>query len=272
MNLKTWTIKNMFLTEVIMLSGWRLVQVGLIIAIAGTYSFADSPTNSIYNRAVSENRNQRLRSFAGDSSGNSNTMGNSSVNVDKVDLPRISGKSASWIAVDKPRPKDVRVHDLVTIIVNEVSKHSSKEDTKSEREYSIDAALQDWLRYSSGSLRPDKQPNGDPKIGLSYEREFEGKGDNKRSDTLSARIQAEVIDVMPNGNLILEATHKVVTNEEETVITLTGTCRSKDVGVDNTIISTQLARLDVRKHHKGIVRDANKRGLLSGLIDWLAIF
>ena len=272
MNLKTWTIKNPFLTDAISTTGCRFIQIGLIIAIAGTYSFADAPTNSIYNRAIKENSNQRLRNFGGDSSGNTNTVGNSPVNVDKVESSRISGKSASWIAVDKPRPKDVRVHDLVTIIVNEVSKHASKEDTKSERDYSIDAALKDWLRYSSGSIRPDKQPSGDPKIGLSYSREFEGKGDNKRSDTLSARIQAEVIDVMPNGNLILEATHKIVTNEEETVITLTGTCRGKDVGVDNTIISTQLARLDVRKHHKGIVRDANKRGLLSGLIDWLAIF
>jgi len=272
MNLKSGTIKNLFLTEAISTFGCRFIQIGLIIAIVGTYSFAGPPTNSIYNRAVKKISNQRLRSFASDGSGNTNVVGNSSVNVDKVEQPRISRKSDSWIAVDKPRPKDIRVHDLVTIIVNEVSKHASKEDTKSEREYSVDAALKDWLRYSSGSLRPDKQPSGDPKIGFSYEREFEGKGDNNRSDTLSARIQAEVIDVMPNGNLILEATHKVVTNEEETVITLTGTCRSKDVGVDNTIISTQLAQLDVRKHHKGIVRDANKRGLLSGLIDWLAIF
>jgi len=272
MNLKTWTTKKWFLTDAISALGWRFIQVGLIMAIAGTNSFAGPPTNSIYNRAVEEISNQRLRSFADDSSGKTNAVGNFSVNADQVGQPRVRGNSASWIAVDKPRPKDVRVHDLVTIIVNEVSKHASKEDTKSEREYSVDAALKDWLRYSSGSLRPDKQPSGDPKIGFSYEREFEGKGDNKRSDTLSARIQAEVIDVMPNGNLILEATHKVVTNEEETVITLTGTCRSKDVGVDNTIISTQLARLDVRKHHKGIVRDANKRGLLSGLVDWLAIF
>ncbi len=272
MNLTSWTTKKMFHAEKISTMGRRLVQVGLIIAIFGTFSFAGTPTNSIYNRAVKEIRNQRLRSFGDDGSSNANVVGNSSVNTGKTERPRARGNSDSWIAVDKPRPKDIRVHDLVTIVVHEVSKHASKEDTKSERGYSIDAALKDWLRFNSGSIRPDKQPSGDPKVSFSFEREFEGKGNNKRSDTLSARIQAEVIDVMPNGNLILEATHKVVTNEEETTITLTGTCRSKDVGVDNTIISTQLARLDVRKHHKGIVRDANKRGLLSGLIDWLAIF
>ena len=78
--------------------------------------------------------------------------------------------------------------------------------------------------------------------------------------------------MLPNGNLRLEATHTIVTNEEETYITLTGICRSKDVGIDNKVLSDNLARLEIRKVHKGIARDANKRGLLSGLIDMLAIF
>jgi flagellar basal body L-ring protein FlgH len=66
--------------------------------------------------------------------------------------------------------------------------------------------------------------------------------------------------------------HSVITDEEETTITLTGVCRSKDVGADNTILSTQLARLDVQKHHRGTARDATKPGLLGGLLDWLTLF
>ena len=183
-----------------------------------------------------------------------------------------SVNSASWITVDKPRPKDIRVHDLVTIVVHEVSKHSTKADTESERDYSIDAALKDWIRLTDGNLRPDRQLRGDPRVGLSFQKEFEGKGDIEREDLLTARIQAEVIDVLPNGNLILEATHQVRTDEEETVITLTGTCRSKDIGPDNTVLSTQLARLDVQKYHRGQARDATKPGVVGGLLDWLTPF
>jgi len=179
---------------------------------------------------------------------------------------------ASWFAVEEPSPKDFRVHDLITIIVNEVSKHTTKEDTKADRDYGLDTTISDWIRLTGGNLRPDKQLHGDPKIGVSMKKEFEGKSDIKREDTLIARIQAEVIDIKPNGNLLLEATHRVITNDETTIITLTGTCRSKDIGVDNTIISSQIAKLEISKQSSGIARDANKRGLLSGLWDWIALF
>jgi len=241
-----------------------------------------APTNSLFLRTEQEAQLRKMRGITNTNdmqtaSPTSTAMKSSSESFGPAVQSRrtkikTSISKASWIAVDKPTPKDIRVHDLVSIVVHETSKHTTKEDTKAEREYSIDAALKDWLRLSGASLRPDKQTRGDPKVSFNFEREFEGKSDIKRQDTLSARIQAEVIDVLPNGNLVLEATHSVVTNEEETYITLTGICRSKDVGIDNKVLSDNLAQLEIRKMHKGIARDANKRGLLSGLIDMLAIF
>lgn len=249
-----------------------------------------APTNSIFLRAEQEEQIRKMRGITNTDGVQAATAAQASATTfsfasgDTSSGPLVpavpsrrpkiktSISKASWIAVDKPSPKDIRVHDLVSIIVHETSKHTSKEDVKSEREYSIEAALQDWLSLSGYDLKPAKQPDGDPKLGFNFAREFEGKGDVKRQDTLTARIQAEVIDVLPNGNLRLEATHSIVTNEEETHITLTGICRSKDVGIDNKVLSDNLAQLEIRKMHKGIARDANKRGLLSGLIDMLAIF
>jgi len=179
---------------------------------------------------------------------------------------------ANWFAVEEPTPKDFRVHDLVTIIVNEVSKHTVKADAEAEREHSIDFSLQDWIRLTGGNLRPDRQSRGDPKIKGSFNREFEGESDIKREDTLSARIQAEIIDVMPNGNLILEATHTMVVDGESTVITLTGTCRSKDVGVDNSLISSKISRLEIRKTHAGMAHDTTKRSLVAAILDFLNPF
>lgn len=227
--------------------------------------------NSVFSRAQQKYRSQSLRGNGSNSSVVS--AGNGSNEPVRVRMNNgISARKASWIAVHKPRPKDVGLHDLVTIVVHEVSKHSTKADTKAEREYTLDAALKDFIRLNGGNLRPDRQSRGDPKISLSFAKEFEGKGNVKREDMLTARIQAEVIDVMPNGNLLLEAMHTVVTDEEKTTITLTGICRGKDVGIDNTILSSQLARLDLQKHHQGMARDATKRGMLSGLLDFLSPF
>jgi flagellar L-ring protein precursor FlgH len=181
---------------------------------------------------------------------------------------RVSALEASWITVNIPQPKDFRVHDLIEIIVHEVSKHSTKADTKLERENDIDASLDDWIRFGSGiSLRPDRQSRGDPKVKGGIEREFEGKGEARRQDELSARIMAEVIDILPNGNLVLTAAKTVTTDEDETVMTLTGTCRSGDVGPGNSLISSKLANLEVTKLSTGAARDATKRSFLHRFLD-----
>jgi len=178
----------------------------------------------------------------------------------------------SWIAVAEPSPKDHQVHDLITIIVHEVSKHATKAQAQSEREYDINAALKDWFRFTKDNLRPSAKDHGEPKFEFSFKREFDGSGDVSREDSLAARVQAEIIDILPNANLVLEATHSITTDDETTTITLTGTCRSRDVGVGNTILSSQLARLRLRKGHSGSARDATRRGLLGRLLDWLNLF
>ncbi|MCP4707760.1 MAG: flagellar basal body L-ring protein FlgH [Planctomycetes bacterium] len=235
------------------------------------------PSNSIFQRAA---QNVQSRNFRGMSSnagvrpmagGYGASMYNTSQQASQ--MPRqMSVRNASWITVSKPRQKDFRLHDLVTIVVHEVSQHKTNTKTDAERDYSISAALTDWIRLSGGNLRPDKQTRGDPQIGLDFEKELKSKAKIERQDTVTARIHAEVIDVLPNGNLVLEATHNVTTDEEVMTITLTGMCRSKDIGVDNSVISTQLANLDLQKHHKGIARDAGKRGIISGFLDLILPF
>jgi len=173
---------------------------------------------------------------------------------------RVTAVKASWITVDVPRQKDYRVHDFVTIIVNEVSRSRTKSKSKLERENSIEAILEDWVRLENGRLRPDAQRGGNPSIVAGIEREFEGRGETDRQDMLTARITAEIIDVLPNGNLVLEATKSVTTDEDVTRITLTGMCRSSDIGADNTIISSKLARMEISKTHSGAAYGATKRG------------
>jgi len=245
----------------------KQITILCLVLVITTVGIAQE--NSLYQRADNETlaKNRRggvyVQAVSGNSSGGEEAL---------VKTNYTSILKASWFTVEEPSPKDFRVHDLVTIVVNEVSKHSTSADTKTERSYDLQAALKEWFKFEEGALRPKSSSAGTPKVDMSFDREFEGKGDVEREDTMSARIQAEIIDIMPNGNLVLEATHRLEMDEEVTVITLTGTCRSKDVGIDNAVISSKVADLRLTKKHEGVARDATKRGLLSGLIDWLAIF
>jgi len=273
-------------------------MVGCVAGMARQLSATAGQSNSLYLRAEEELSARKVRGGAVNVVGNVTTgkFGspgagrNHNVNLGRRSVASggafgLEGRSgsniarnigsvseASWFAVEEPTPKDFREHDLITIIVHEVSKHSVKADAKSEREHTIDFKLKDWLRLSGGNLRPDRQLRGDPSIAGDFDREFEGKSDIKREDSLSARIQAEIIDVLPNGTLVLEATHTMVVDEETTLITLTGTCRSKDINIDNTIISSKIARLEIKKTHTGMARDTTKRSLLARALDYLNPF
>ncbi len=180
-------------------------------------------------------------------------------------------RKANWFGVEEPSLRDFCVHDIISIVILEVSKHDTKAETDAERKSSIDTALDEFIHFNNGNLGAAAMTSGSPKLKASSSREFEGESEIKRTDTLSAQIAAKIIDVLPNGNLRLEATKMVGVDDETTTITLTGVCRSKDV-INNTIVSSKIAELMTKKVHTGIARDATKRSLLAKLFDFLNPF
>ena len=235
------------------------IAMGVLVWAPGAWG---GPNNSIFQREADQDgvRNSRGGLATGPGRPIGAEFGSSSRGV-------VSVQDASWIRVDVPRPRDYRVYDLVEIIVQEVSRSSTKANNKTERENTIDAVLKDWLRLSDGNLRPDRQSRGDPTISAAIEREFEGKADEKRVDTLTVRIQATVVDVLPNGNMVLEAVKEVGTDDDITRVTLTGMCRSTDISAANTISSEKIANMNLYKTHRGSARDAMKRGFISRIWD-----
>ncbi len=181
--------------------------------------------------------------------------------------------SVSFFAV-KPIPKRIfKVGDIITVIVRQKSyyKHDGTNDLS--RELALKAELKDWIRFKSRRLILDTLPAGDPKIDFKIKREFKGEGKKDRKDEVITRISCRVIDIQPNGNLVLEGGPDVIeTDGEKQVFTLTGTCRSEDVAADNTILSTQLYECHFKRVSKGSVRDAMRRGWAYRLWDFIRPF
>lgn len=178
----------------------------------------------------------------------------------------------SLIAVAPPEPKKFGLHDLVTIIVVENKRFQTDANTRTEKKFELQSELKDWFRFSGGKLIAATFPRGNPNIDYELESRVDNRGRLKRQDRLSARIAAEVIDVKPNGNLVLEATRRIVHDEEEITASLIGVCRSTDVSADNTILSSKVARFEFHATHSGAVRDGTRRGWLTRLIDLLRPF
>jgi flagellar L-ring protein precursor FlgH len=180
----------------------------------------------------------------------------------------------SPFAYELPQPEEIGVHDFITVIIRVSKTATSDANLKSEKDWELKSELAKWIRLDEQHrMIPQVFPKGNPAVDFNLENEYEGKGKVGRKDTLVTRITAEVIDVKPNGNLVLQAQEKVnITDEEGYVMTLTGSCRSRDVTVDNTILSSQIANLEIDVQHTGAARDAARRGWLMRAFDFLRPF
>src|SRR5688572_26467017 len=183
-------------------------------------------------------------------------------------------EDVSYYAVPVPEPKVIRKHDLVTIIVREESEYSSEGGAELTREARLEAAIDAFVKLNLDNVEIEGGAIGaePPRIDLSGSREFKGEGTVDRTDSFTARITAEVLDVKPNGTLVLQARKRIKTDDEEQVFVLSGTCRAEDITADNTILSTHLHDPELVKTHKGTVRNATRRGWGGRLLDAISPF
>ncbi len=180
----------------------------------------------------------------------------------------------SMFAVQPPKPRQYKVHDLVTIIVEETVKQTAQQETKADKTYSNNAQLNgiiDPMKLLELQLRAGNLSNLSV-IDAAANNKFDGKGNYQRNDQFSMKIQAEVIDIKPNGVLVLEASKTIDKSGELTTTVLSGNCRLEDITSSNTVLSTQLANLTLLTKNDGQVNDAGRKGWISRAIDTVFAF
>ncbi len=159
------------------------------------------------------------------------------------------------------------VGDLLTIIIKESS--SAKQDTSVERkkESSTDASIKTFFYPSDKHLVKDGQK---PAFKWSSKRESSGEGKSDSAAEIETKVTARVIDVQPNGNLLIEATREIEIGGSTLKIVLTGLVRPDDISADNTVESTYIA--DAKITYEGPMMEVMRRGLLERLMDFFNIF
>lgn len=175
----------------------------------------------------------------------------------------------SLTLVEPPEPRQFRVHDQIQILIQEQSRQSSSAKLNTKTDASMEAAISELpdlikllqLRLESGDRSSLASVNADAK------RDFKGDGKYERSESMSDRIQAVVIDVKPNGTLVLEARRTMTKDDQTQTVVVSGIARQEDVTTGNTVLSSQLAELTVKVESDGDVDDAAKKGWLTNLFE-----
>lgn len=185
--------------------------------------------------------------------------------------------ASSFAAVKVPEPRRFAKHDLITIIIRESTETDFEATMETEKEVGVDGEISQFPRFNlrdllNAQLRPNDMEEGVPAVGVDFGNEFTGEGGYSRSESITGRITAKVIDVKPNGMLVLEARKHLRTDEESLDLVITGSCRPEDVTIDNSVLSTQLYNLRLDKQHEGELRNSTKKGLLTKVMDLLFNF
>jgi len=150
---------------------------------------------------------------------------------------------------------DVRsrsVNDLVSIQVVESVSAVSGGQLASSRSSSLSANIT--------QLGGIKSPTGALAnlLGATSASTLAGAGSTTRTATITTMLAARVTHVLPNGYLVLEATKEIQVNSEKQVVTVRGVARPADLA-NNTVLSSNLADLEVQVNGKGVVGDAIHR-------------
>lgn len=173
----------------------------------------------------------------------------------------------SLIAVAVRPPRKFKGHDLITIIVRQQRKFESDGSLETKKKFEIQSELDAFIKFVNGGVGAAAFRRGRPNIDYKFDTRLRNQADKEREDRLTTRITAEIVDVKPNGNLVLQARGELAFDDEVSVMTLTGACRSEDVTPDNTVLSTQLAELNIKVTNTGAVRDGSRRGWITRLLD-----
>ncbi len=184
-------------------------------------------------------------------------------------------QSSSFVYQELPpeaRPRALQINDIITVIVDYRTQMLSEGDAESRKTANLSAALTDWLRFDGGSLKPAPQSDGAPTVTANLISQYRAESDIELRDSLSFRIGAKIVDIRPNGNLVIEAHQSIQVNEELWQISLTGVVPRESIQADRTISSNSIAELKIVKGEDGQVRDGYARGWLGRIYDRLHPF
>jgi flagellar L-ring protein precursor FlgH len=152
--------------------------------------------------------------------------------------------------------------DTVTILVDERQQVEADESLATEKTTDMKASIDDF------NVDPDAfDPL--PSFAISSSNVFDGSADLRKEGTFVTRITAVVVDVQPNGNLVVEGRRLVGFDGEEKWMTVTGVIRPFDVSSSNTIRSEQVANATIRYESSGELKRAMDKGWFSKAVDFI---
>ncbi len=163
--------------------------------------------------------------------------------------------------------KAFRIHDVVMIVVLESLTASTDGQVKNARASNANSSITSLFGALKTSNSLQNLLNASAASGLT------AQGQSTTDSSLSTTFGAEVVDVLPNGMLVVQATRQLTFSQQTQLIKLRGLVRPEDVSNQNQVLSTAMTDLELEVTGKGIVNDSTYRqNPLVRLLEKLLVF
>jgi len=100
-------------------------------------------------------------------------------------------------------------------------------------------------------------------LGASSANDFEGKGDSDANNKFTGTIAVTVVEVLPNGNLVVSGEKQLGINQGSEFIRFSGVVNPSNILSGNVVSSTQVANAQIEYRGNGQIDSAQVMGWLS---------
>ncbi|HVN01630.1 MAG TPA: flagellar basal body L-ring protein FlgH [Caulobacteraceae bacterium] len=159
-----------------------------------------------------------------------------------------------------------RVGDILTVLVtvNDSAKTSNTSNTALTTSNAMGIPNFFGLESSLGKVMPSVDPS--KLITTNTATSSQGAGGVNRAEQINLTIAAVVTQVLPNGNMVIQGSQEIKTNNDVRQLTVAGIVRPEDISSSNTILSSQIAEARINYGGRGDVSAVQKTPAGTGLL------
>ncbi|MDD3581043.1 MAG: flagellar basal body L-ring protein FlgH [Desulfobacca sp.] len=160
------------------------------------------------------------------------------------------------------------IGDIITIVIQESSKASEIANTKADRTSGVKAGVSSLFGLSwPFKAFSDQSVSADTMVEGTVGNVSKGEGKTERQSEFTAYIAAQVIQVLPNNNLVVRGHRNIKINNETQIMTLTGIVRPEDINRENQVASSQVAQARLEITGIGVIADKQRAAWFTRLLD-----
>ena len=148
------------------------------------------------------------------------------------------------------------VGDILTVVVNESSTASRSGSSSNSK------SAANNMGQGTGLM------SFIPETGLSQDDSFKAQGTINNTNKVTARLTVKVIEVKPNGNLVISGVQNIRQNGEEQRINISGQVRPSDIRADNSVLSSNIADAKLLVTGSGPLVNKQRQGILTQIWNW----